>query len=203
MDFDGPHLTLTLEYLDRKDLSKSVDSNRMSIIAKADQFTIWRDISSALQYLHDQDIVHNDVKPENILLRSLDNAAVLCDFGIATSGLRSHYGGTPCYIAPEFLYNERGRPAGLWALGITMIFVLGFMPLPNGFWELAGVHTNAEALGKMVDWLGQVRKNRAHLPERLKLLSDMLMEDVGSRITAASLCKSSVDPRGGKLLLGK
>lgn len=202
LGFDGPRLTLILEYLDGKDLSKFMDSNRTSTISAIDQFTIWRDISSALRYLHSHDIVHNDLKPENIILRSnLDGGAVLCDFGIATSGLRTHCGGTPCYISPEFLYNERGRPSDIWALGITMLFVLGFIPLPNGFWEIAGVQTKAEALGRMVDWLGQVRKIRARLPERMKLLSGMLMEDVGSRVTASSLCESLTDLRGGELLL--
>lgn len=177
----------------------------MSMISEVDQFTIWRDISSALRYLHDQDIIHNDVKPQNIILRNtLASAAVLCDFGISTSGSGFHVRGTPCYIAPEFLYNERGRPSDLWALGVTMLFVLGFMPLPNGSWTIAEVHTKAETLGRMVDWLGQVRKTRARLPQRMKLLSGMLMEDAGSRVTAVSLCESLVDLRGimdGNLLL--
>lgn len=141
------------------------------------------------------------MKPENIILRNgLVSGAVLCDFGVAASGKRPHCGGSPCYIAPEFLYNERGRPSDLWALGITMLFVLGYMPLPNGFWIIQEVQTKAEALGKMVEWLGQIRKTRARLPERMKLLSSMLMEDPGIRVTAASLSESLVHVCSGKLL---
>ena len=104
-------------------------------------------------------MIHTDVKPQNIILRNtLESAAALCDFGTATSGSEFHVREIPCYTAPEFLYSRPGRPSDTWALAITMLVVLGVMPLPNGLWTIAKVHTKTEALGRMVDWLGQVRE---------------------------------------------
>ncbi len=68
-----------------------------------------RDLTSALQYLHDQMIVHRDIKPENLLvvdypaqgLKSLK----LGDFGLAQVVTEPLFTvcGTPTYVAPEIL----------------------------------------------------------------------------------------------------
>ena len=63
-------------------------------------------LASALQYAHDQRVIHRDVKPENILVRA-DGTLLVSDFGIAKlleqSVLLSvpTQAGTPVYMAPE------------------------------------------------------------------------------------------------------
>lgn len=84
------------------------------------------DIARALAALHAADIVHRDVKPENILVRP-DGTAVLSDLGLARSSLfrtltrHDVAVGTLAYMSPEQCV---GRPldgrSDLWSLGVTL-----------------------------------------------------------------------------------
>lgn len=68
-------------------------------------------VCEALQYLHDQQIVHGDVKPRN-LVRGRERV-VLVDFGLATrldGGVTTARGGTPRFIAPEVFAGDAASP---------------------------------------------------------------------------------------------
>ena len=61
--------------------------------------SIMKDIGSAVKYLHDNNIAHRDVKPENLLYSSKEPDAVLklTDFGFAKLTTKDNSLNTPCY----------------------------------------------------------------------------------------------------------
>jgi len=90
-------------------------------------------ISSALSHLHKREIVHRDVKTENILISDC-NRPVLTDFGIAAyvhdDQEMDRRCGSPGYAAPEVLAGERyGAKVDIFGMGVILYFCLsGKMP---------------------------------------------------------------------------
>ncbi|MFI7700892.1 serine/threonine-protein kinase [Nonomuraea sp. NPDC049480] len=81
-------------------------------------------VLSALEVAHAHGMLHQDVKPANILL-DYDGSAMLTDFGIAApmSGQGDRFGsaGSPGYMAPERLNEQPSTPASdLWSLGASL-----------------------------------------------------------------------------------
>ncbi|XP_075186837.1 serine/threonine-protein kinase D1 isoform X2 [Anomaloglossus baeobatrachus] len=81
----------------------------------------------ALRHLHFKNIVHCDLKPENVLLASADPfpQVKLCDFGFARiigeKSFRRSVVGTPAYLAPEVLRNRGyNRSLDMWSVGVII-----------------------------------------------------------------------------------
>ena len=129
---DRPGLTFTTLYIG-PDLSKYINSSRLSTFSIAEACRFWKQIASGLAY-HGKNIVHLDIKLQNILFGV--SGAKICDFGIAeriTDKEPIEYpGGTIPYLPPAFLTKQMGSfPADIWALGVTLLFLLRIIPLPT------------------------------------------------------------------------
>ncbi|MBO0781888.1 MAG: protein kinase, partial [Ktedonobacteraceae bacterium] len=107
-------------------------------------------IASALQYAHDQRLIHRDVKPENMLWRT-DGTVLLGDFGLVTMAHASssassfqRFGGTVSYMAPE---QHKGKPqpaSDQYALAVVAYeWLTGIRPFQGTFSEIALQHLHA------------------------------------------------------------
>ena len=95
-------------------------------VSERDLVAIARQSALGLSYIHEQGIVHKDVKPDNIFVTD-EGVVKIIDFGIAESKVSSRFTffrkieGSPSYIAPELL--EKARPdelSDIYAFGITL-----------------------------------------------------------------------------------
>ncbi len=117
-------------------------------------------VAEALHDAHQAGIIHQDVKPSNVLIRNpnspIDLGGFLCDFGIATSSSDSPAGGvtgTWNYLAPEYIRDDRdaqGRPIApapsrdIYAAGCMLWFTLtGKVPYSGAAVQVAMAHQNA------------------------------------------------------------
>lgn len=127
---EGGILYLVMAYADGGSLS---DRIRQGALRTSEVQRLFQQISGALDYAHRQNVIHRDIKPDNILL-DREGHALLADFGIVKlmqdvggSNLTGTGGlvGTPAYMSPE---QAQGLPldnrSDIYSLGIVIFEML-------------------------------------------------------------------------------
>ena len=133
---------------------------------------IMRDCIKGLNYLHENGIIHCDLKPQNILLDE-DMNAKISDFGVSNvvenNDILVQTVGTYHFLSPESLASKKtkgksegysGKGADIWALGITF-FAMMFSKLPY-------YHSNLIKLMEMIE------KDKVKLPKKVRVISPNL-----------------------------
>lgn len=113
-----------MEYADN-DLSRYVSKSLQNV----SETTIWAftmQILQGLQYLHKQNVIHRDIKPNNILLK--DNQVKLGDLGVSKIlgdlTLAKSRVGTPLYLAPELIKSKPyDNKVDIWAAGCVIYYM--------------------------------------------------------------------------------
>ena len=136
------------------------------------------DVSAGLEYLHDHNIIHQDIKPDNIMLDDNCNFMVT-DFGISVFSTGGVYdskgmsGGTRRYMGPERFEGKTLPASDMWSLGASAVELLTKNP-PYG--EHGGLlQTQGEPLPKLPAKLQ---------PEVKSMIMSCLAQDPNHRIKA-------------------
>lgn len=125
---------LVQEYVEGVSLSEELPPGKLWQENKV--IEMLREILHILEFIHQKEVIHRDIKPDNIIRRNIDNKLVLIDFGclkqvgdtqLTTQGgkvLSTMAVGTQGYIAPEQLQGRAFPCSDLYALGMIGIQAL-------------------------------------------------------------------------------
>ena len=133
---DEKYFLIIMEYINGGNLFSFVKKRR-KLSEKTAKF-LFRQIILGIKYIHEQNIVHRDIKLENLLI-DLNNNVKICDFGIgrkitSKKQLLHDQCGTLMYMAPEILLSTKekgyeGFPVDIWSSGISLYIMLsGSLP---------------------------------------------------------------------------
>ncbi|KAL2294125.1 hypothetical protein Nmel_007847 [Mimus melanotis] len=145
----------------------------------------FRQIVSAIAYVHSQGYAHRDLKPENLLIDEEHNLKLI-DFGLCAKpkgGLDYHLNtccGSPAYAAPELIQGKAyiGSEADIWSMGVLLYALLcGFLPFDDD---------NVMAVYRKI-MRGKYSTPKWLSPSSTRLLDQMLQVDPKKRITVQHL----------------
>uniref|UniRef100_A0A9J7YUK5 Maternal embryonic leucine zipper kinase n=2 Tax=Cyprinus carpio TaxID=7962 RepID=A0A9J7YUK5_CYPCA len=145
----------------------------------------FRQIISALAYVHSQGYAHRDLKPENLLIDE-DHNLKLIDFGLCAKpkgGLGFELltcCGSPAYAAPELIQGKAyiGSEADVWSMGILLYALLcGFLPFDDD---------NCMVLYRKIT-RGKYSNPHWLSPASILLLNQMMQVDPKRRLTVKQL----------------
>ncbi|GJJ71746.1 hypothetical protein EMPS_04103 [Entomortierella parvispora] len=99
------------------------------VFSDAECRDVFQQMILGIEYLHEHDIIHRDIKPDN-LLRSHDGTVKIVDFGVSEmfdkkgDDLTKKSAGSPAFMAPELCRHDHGEVSGratdIWSMGVTL-----------------------------------------------------------------------------------
>ncbi|KAJ7680475.1 hypothetical protein DFH06DRAFT_1163176 [Mycena polygramma] len=163
------------------------------VFPRLDEGRIWKimvDLSSGLQFIHDANVIHLDLKPSNIFVTG-EGRFKIGDFGMASVWPRPRSGsdqveaesvgfereGDKVYLAPEVLQGRYGKAADVFSFGMTMLETASNMVVPD----------QGEA------WLRLRREDYSQvelddMPELFTLIQAMMRSEPSERVEVEDIC---------------
>lgn len=147
---DSPCLDIVMEYVEGGSLFHMVDPIRRSletgklVLEETVVAHFVREVVLGLQYLHQQGIVHRDIKGANILVTK-DHHCKLADFGVSSTKPAEDpdtfdVAGSPYWMAPEIINLTGSSTASdIWSLGCTVIELLTGLPPYHQYADLTAL----------------------------------------------------------------
>jgi calcium-dependent protein kinase len=174
---------LVLEFLKGGDLHERL---KKGIYCEKEACIVMKKILTALDFLHGQGIMHRDLKLDNILLKDKENDLdiKLADFGLAACASQGELlfirCGTPGYVAPEILNNEKyDYKVDIFSAGVILYMLLtGTPPFFGSLSELLLKNKNCEIDFNLQELGFQVSEHC------IDILKKMLAHDPADRVTA-------------------
>lgn len=116
---DDNNIYILMEYIDGLDL---VDWFRKNP-SNEQIFNLIKQLLEALKYIHEKNIVHSDINPNNIIINNYEIPYII-DFGISCIEKCTGYAGTSGFIAPEVIKDGlRVKSSDIWSLGKSLEYV--------------------------------------------------------------------------------
>ncbi|XP_063046118.1 probable serine/threonine-protein kinase mkcF [Engraulis encrasicolus] len=125
------------EYIHGANLQQVLHTDTQIKLQQEDKLFVALDLAMAVEYIHGKRVIHQDLKPANIMVAADNKKAYLTDWGLANlmetvsmstggshmGGFCGAFGGTPQYMAPECLIecNDCSTMSDMWSLGITLL----------------------------------------------------------------------------------
>ena len=192
----GPYLVM--EFVEGESLGDRIQ--RAGPLPPAEAVRVVVEVAKALDYAHQQGLIHRDVKPDNILLTA-DGRARLTDFGLVkqltedVDLTRPGQGlGTLNFIAPEQLQNARGidRRCDVYALGATLYMAV------TGRCPFQGRSHSQVIRKKLTNELSVPRALMPSLSEDLdRIIRRAMHPDRGQRLATCAEFWHELTARGG------
>lgn len=122
-------LHIIMSYCEAGDLGKVISLHRKnkSNIAEVQACKWMLQIALAMAFLHENGVLHRDLKPCNVMLTEGGELCKVCDFGLALeasgddAALPTSEAGTPYYTAPEMIQGKNySFPADCWSFGVMI-----------------------------------------------------------------------------------